>query len=169
METVTPAVSNEPKKNIGLWVVAGIVVIGIIFALTRINNKSTDSETMDASDTSAVATDETASMDATTKATAVTTVDADASLLYTAALSKYAGRRVQFSTNCAMTPAKATFKAGTKVMLDNRGSSVNTVTVGDSLYRIQAYNFAFITLADAGTLTVSCGSNNSAGTITVTE
>jgi hypothetical protein len=67
---------------------------------------------------------------------------------------------------------KATFKSGTKVMLDNRGSEMNKIAVGDKMFEIPAYNFAFITLESdslPAIYPVSCGANRGVASITITK
>jgi hypothetical protein len=170
METPTPVAQTEPK-SFGMWIVAALVIIGIVIALTSINNKSTDE--VETSSEDEMTTEEMAtSSDVDVKTTSVTKLDADSALPYTSAFTKYAGRRIEFNSRCTMTPSSVSFKKGTKVMLDNRGSAVNTIVVGDQLYRIQGYNFSFITLSAESlpsTLVVSCGGNTRAGTVTVTK
>lgn len=170
METPTATTPSKPV-NMRVWVISALVVVGIIIVLMNINKKSDDVAKDSNSDAALEAT--TLENDSeTVSATLVTTTDPDQALRYTVAFQKYAGRRVEFSTRCQMSPKVATFQSGTKIMLDNRGSIANRIIVDDKMFQIPAYNFAFLTLEPGSlptTHVVGCGSSNNVGSIVITK
>ncbi len=168
MDTPTTVAPKAKGKKVA-WLVAAIVLIGVIVALNNVGKNAGEDVVKD--DVSAVEGATTTEDGVTTRsdnATLVVSTDVDLALPYTSAYAKYAGRRMQFDSRCQASPATLTVADGTKVMLDNRGSMTNRVVVGDKAYEISAYNFSFVTLT-TGTYAVSCGSNTNAATITVTK
>jgi hypothetical protein len=166
--------AQQPKKGmnpIWIWIAAAIVIIGVIVVLANMNKTSdepvTDEAETEVTEEATETADEVAP--ASVKATLVTAVDPDQALPYTSALSKYADRRISFSTTCQATPAKVTYKSGTKLMIDNRGSVTHQIRIGSALYTIPAYNFAFILLSSdkAITHTVDCDSNKNVSSISI--
>lgn len=150
------------------WIVAGIVLIGVIVALNNVSDKEGKKEVVEGDDlaSSSLIVDEVVAGEV-----AVVT-DADLALPYTVAMQKYAGVRMALDSRCVASPATLDLEKGTKVMFDNRGSSMVRVTVAGMAYDIGAYNFTFVTL-DAEKLpaifAVSCGDVAKAATITVTQ
>ncbi|MDO8601894.1 MAG: hypothetical protein Q7R62_02060 [bacterium] len=158
----------KPKSNKVVWLVAAIVLIGAVVALNNISNSSDEFSSKDDSSDVVKETDEEAAIQASSAATLVVDNDMDLALPYTAAFTKYAGRRIAFDSRCQATPTTTTFQDGTKIMLDNRGVGASRIVVGNKAFQIPAYNFAFLTLA-TGIYEVDCESNKSAATITVTK
>ena len=164
--------ASSPSKSTWIWVIGAVVIIGIIVALTSLNNDTGDrSEDASADNTISGQVESEEETDATSTASLVAASDPDSSLRYTAALTKYGTRRIAFDSRCLATPARATFAAGTKIMLDNRGSQAARIVVGDSAFSIPAYNFSFVTLSDVSgsSYSIDCGTNRGAATITVSK
>lgn len=169
----TPVAADPKNGNSKMaWLVAAIVLIGVIVALNNVGRKSDDASSEE------VKTDTTEEMVVDKEATTlndsklVVSVDADMALPYTTAFTKYGANRVQFNSKCQASPIKSEFKDGTKIMLDNRGSVSQRIAVGDQAFMIPAYNFAFLTLtADELPMTysVDCGSAAGVASITVTK
>ena len=166
--------SAAPKAggNKIAWFVALVVLIGVVVALNNVGKK--DEEL--ASEEGVTATTEATIVDeeniALNDSKLVVSTDADMALPYTAAYTKYAGRRIEFNSKCQVSLAKTEFKDGTKVMLDNRGSASQRIAVGDQAFMIPAYNFAFLTLTAEKlpmTYSVDCGTAAGVASITVTR
>lgn len=167
-------VSAAPKAggNKIAWFVALIVLFGVIVALNNVGEKDKKSSLEVASDETVEDVSGEDMIKASSAATVVANTDVDLALPYTAAMTKYAGRRVQFDSRCIASPVKSSFKDGTKIMLDNRGSAATRVVVGSMAFDIAAYNFAFLTLSATefpATYSVDCGGVKGAAVITVTK
>ncbi len=84
-----------------------------------------------------------------------------AKLSYTAAVKLYTDRRIQFDSKCVATPNNASFKEGTVIMLDNRGTTAQKISVGGVVYTIGAYDYRVVTLSTTAqlpvTLNIDCG------------
>jgi hypothetical protein len=167
-------VSAAPKVggNKIAWFVALIVLIGVIVALNNVGEKDAKSSLEEevSEKTEEVAGEK--EVVALNDSKVVVSTDADMALPYTAAYTKYAGRRIEFSSKCQVSPVKAEFKDGTKVMLDNRGSVSRRIAVGDQAFVIPAYNFAFLTLTAEKlpmTYSVDCGTAAGVASVTVTK
>lgn len=88
---------------------------------------------------------------------------------YNEALSLYNDKRIQFDENCVVNPSYATFKKGTKIMLDNRASKQIPVYLDGQLYTLKAYGFKIITLSTTAklphTIAIDCGNGKNNGRI----
>lgn len=149
------------------WIVAGIVLIGVIIALNNVGDKEPSLEVVESEDLakSSLTLDE-------REVAAVVVTDADLALPYTVAMQKYAGARMAFDSRCVASPAAFEVENGTKLMLDNRGSSAVRVMVNDMAFDIGAYNFTFVAVDEQklpATLLVECGEAGKVATITVTK
>lgn len=170
METPVSATPKAGNNKVA-WFVAIIVLVGIIVALNALGDKNGES-TLDMESSVTTEGSETETTTPSETATVVVNNDPDAALTYTAALTKYAKRRIEFSSACAATPSEPVYFDKTKVMLDNRGTAAVRITVGDKAFDIPSYNFAFITLTTSEPeikLPVSCGTKANVATITVTK
>ncbi len=79
---------------------------------------------------------------------------------YSDAVTEFGSRRIQFDSTCKATPNQVTFKSGTQIMLDNRGSAATTVTIGSSSYALPALGYKIATLGSTTapkTLYINCG------------
>jgi|GEM_PF-844385 len=174
MDTPTTA-APQAKSNKVWWILAAIVLIGVIVAINNVDKKSGDSADMEKDATSSDMNDEATENDKISTSPAAKLVvsnDADLALPYTSAFTKYAGRRVQFDSRCAASPKSTTFANGTKIMLDNRSSVAHRITVGNKAFDIGAYNFTFLTLeakTSSTTYSVDCADAKGVATITVTK
>lgn len=72
--------------------------------------------------------------------------EADNSLSYQEAKTKYEGQRFQFD-NCDATPNYFTVKNGTKIMLDSRSADGNDVILDGVHHVLKAYQFEIVTLS----------------------
>lgn len=101
-----------------------------------------------------------------------TTGVAPVPMSYQTALSTYATTRIQFDTACQATPNAATWKVGTKIMLDNRSPEARVIhlgSIGD--ISVKGYGFKIVTLSLTGlgtnAIAVDCGAKQSVAIITV--
>lgn len=76
---------------------------------------------------------------------------------YAKIIERYEDKIIQFDEECRAFPSKAVFRAGTDIMLDNRGSSDREVSIGSHHTIIPAYDFMIYTLSSEGEMYVSCG------------
>ncbi len=89
---------------------------------------------------------------------------------YSALVTQYAGKRIQFDAGCQAIPKTAVFKTGTKVMFDNRSGDARTIVINGSSYRFPGYGYQVITLSSSTlpkTFMIDCGSAQNTGTITI--
>jgi len=97
------------------------------------------------------------------------TASSQTTLSYAAALKLYEGKRIQFDEKCLLTPNYVTFKKGTTIMFDNRGSKAMVIKLDGTAYTIKAYGFMLVTLKTTATLPhsmmVDCGNGENNGTI----
>ncbi len=78
------------------------------------------------------------------------------------------GARFQFDAYCQAIPKQATFKNGTRVMLDNRSGDARNIKVGSDTYYLAGYGWRIIALYSSTlpkTLSMNCGSAVNVGTI----
>ena len=85
----------------------------------------------------------------------------NANLAYSDAVRLYANRRLQFDSNCIVTPYYVVFKKGTTIMLDNRYEKPRTVSLDGVVYKLPAYGFKLVTLTSTKklpyTMKIDCG------------
>lgn len=90
-------------------------------------------------------------------------------LSYNEAILQYKDRRIQFGPDCSASPSYATFKAGTKIMLDNRYDKVRPIYLDGQKYSIEAYGFRIVTLSTSAklphTINIDCGTGKNNGRI----
>ena len=87
---------------------------------------------------------------------------------YSAVVSQYEGRRIQFDDQCQSQPTEVTYKNGTTLMFDNRSAMAKTVKIGDQTYEFPPYGYKILTLNSVSlpaTLNVSC--NNSVNVLKI--
>jgi len=71
---------------------------------------------------------------------------------YTEAYMKYNdGHIIQFSDNCQSSPYRIVLKNGSELMLDNRSTKKEIVSIGDARYNLGAYGFKVIRLKEVKT------------------
>ncbi len=68
------------------------------------------------------------------------------SLKYNDALVLYKDKRIQLDGECRATPSSATFKNGTKIMVDNRSANTRSVKLGSTM-SINPWSFKIVTLS----------------------
>lgn len=90
-------------------------------------------------------------------------------LSYTQAVEEYKDRRIQFDETCLVTPNFATFKEGTKIMLDNRANTSMTISLDSQKHILKAYDFKVIALGTPSrlphTMMIDCGTGQNNGRI----
>ncbi len=89
---------------------------------------------------------------------------------YSALVTQYAGKRIQFDAGCQAIPKTAVFKTGTKVMFDNRSGDARTIVINGTSYSFPGYGYKVITLSSTTlpkTFMIDCGSAQNTGTITI--
>lgn len=97
----------------------------------------------------------------------VTSAPREHELTYSQAINLYGSEgsrnRLQFSgTGCMASPGTMTVKQGTRVLFDNRGFQARTYKVGSQTVRIEANDFAVITMYELGNLNVTCDGGGTA-------
>ena len=126
------------KGNKIFWVVIAIVIVrGIVF----LNSRQTTVAPTTNTNTNTAPTEITNKPE--TKPTTPTKVPAGS---YQEMVKKYEGRRIQINDACQATPSSQTFKNGTQVMFDNRGSKAIKLTVDGVSYPTSAYTYRLIPL-----------------------
>ena len=75
---------------------------------------------------------------------------------YGAALRAFVGTTFQFDANCRARPATMAVEIRDQILLDNQSSKQRTVSVGNRIYVIPAYNFAIVSMPRVGTFPLSC-------------
>lgn len=155
------------------WIVAILVVIIAIWASVR-NDGTNDPQELGSPTPSAgasISPNPGTSPTATpTGSTGGTTGGTAATSTYTALVAQYEGRRIQFDQLCQANPANPVFKAGTKVMFDNRSGDARTITIGGTKYYFQGYGYRIIKLGGPvlpAKVSLNCGAAVNVGTITV--
>lgn len=89
-------------------------------------------------------------------------------LSYTEAVTKYKNSRIQFvGENCQATPANQSFKVGTSIMLDNRTPKPATISIGSSVYLVEAYGYQVVNLSTEGMFTANCNGQKNVLTLSV--
>ncbi len=92
-----------------------------------------------------------------------------ASPAYINALKVYADRRIQFDSNCLLTPNEVTFKVGTTIMLDNRSDKSRNIALDNTVYNFNPYDYKLVTLTTNAplphTIMVDCGQGQNNGRI----
>ncbi|MBP9761019.1 MAG: hypothetical protein KBD15_02145 [Candidatus Magasanikbacteria bacterium] len=77
------------------------------------------------------------------------------------ALYEKNGDYFQFS-NCIGNPQTFTIKNGTTFMIDNKDNVAHTIDIGTNTYQLDAYDFALVTLTQAGSYNVMCDGSGEA-------
>lgn len=82
---------------------------------------------------------------------------------YVTALAIYqkSGGRIQFA-NCSGNPGTLSIKRNTKFMIDNRDDNSHKIGIGTKNYLLDAYDFAIVSVAKAGTYNLTCDGGGSA-------
>ena len=83
------------------------------------------------------------------------------------ALKQYAKALVQVGDTCAVTPKDATFVKGTRVMVDNAGTTTQTVSLGDMSVVLKPLHYKTLKLDTTGTLAVLCNDKATDATVKV--
>jgi hypothetical protein len=156
-----------------IWGVAAVVVVIIIVLAVRSYNKNDVADTTTTTttgDQSAITPTEdistgSANLPKTTGTAAVT-------MSYQNALTTYATSRIQFDGTCQATPNAATWKTGTKIMLDNRAPVARTIHLGSlGSVTVKGYGFKIVNLSLTGITTnaiaVDCDAHQNVAIITV--
>lgn len=89
-------------------------------------------------------------------------------LTYTEAIKIYATRRIQFDSNCAMSPNGSVFKNPATLMFDNRSDAKRTFYLDRQAHSIPAYDYVILKVAAPilpHTVIVDCGTGRNTGTI----
>lgn len=87
---------------------------------------------------------------------------------YSAVVSQYEGKRIQFDDNCQAQPAEVTYKNDTTLMFDNRSAIAKIVKIGDRTYDFPPYGYKILTLNSVSlpaTLNIDC--NNSVNVLKI--
>jgi hypothetical protein len=135
--------------------IAGIVLVLIIFCIILVSRISRNSRTTPAPEIIPPITLEKQNLAkiTTTPKAGVAKPKED----YQKVLASHQGRVIQFDEQCHAFPINSSFKAGTEIMLDNRGSLDREVTIGNHHSTIPAHDYMLYTLNTTGTLSLSCG------------
>lgn len=143
-----------------LWGILALLVVAVLFLWFKNNDVFRD---YSYNDTEMSGTTETPTPKAKTITKTKSTATPKASpvgISYEEALRIYADRRIQFNERCEANPASVTYKNGTAVMLDNRSSSVQTITLDGRAYSLAGYGYQIVTLSSntlPHQIQVNCG------------
>lgn len=82
---------------------------------------------------------------------------------YGTAVGNYgeSGYRFQFS-NCSGTPGFLTMKQGVEFMIDNRDDKSHKIAIDSKIYRLQAYDFAIVSIQKVGDFMITCDGGGAA-------
>ncbi len=82
---------------------------------------------------------------------------------YGAALNIYgkSGYRFQF-VNCSGNPGYLTMKLGVKFMIDNRDNKSHQMAIGNKTYKLEAYDFAIVSIQKVGDFIITCDGGGAA-------
>ena len=82
---------------------------------------------------------------------------------YGAALNIYgkSGYRFQFVA-CSGNPGYLTMKLGTKFMIDNRDNKSHQIGIGTNIYKLEAYDFAIVSIQKIGDFNITCDGGGAA-------
>ncbi len=82
---------------------------------------------------------------------------------YGAALNIYgkSGYRFQF-VNCSGNPGYLTMKLGVKFMIDNRDDKSHQIAIGTKTYKLEAYDFAIVSIKKIGDFIITCDGGGAA-------
>ncbi len=126
------------KGNKIFWVIIAIVIVGgIVFLNSRQTTVSPVTNTNTNTPPSEVTNQP--EVKPTTPVKTITTS-------YQEMVRKFEGKRIQINDSCQATPSSQTFKNGTQVMFDNRGSKAIKLTIDGVSYPTSAYTYRLITL-----------------------
>jgi ABC-type cobalt transport system substrate-binding protein len=152
-----------------VYAVIAIVIVLAIFLARIITKKPATNETGLNENTSAIE-----QVDTTTKPaykpTTKPVVTPAVKMSYTNAVAQYGSNRIQFGANCQATPASATYKNNTSVVLDNRSGAARSIDIDGTVYKIPAYDYAIATVYSntlPKTVLVDCGNQQNVATILI--
>lgn len=160
------------KKNIILLaVVIPLIVLGSGYAIWNLNKQTNLNDdtssfiaglpiTDEGSDEMAVSAIIGQGMITVKTKTGTTTVETKS---YGDAINIYrtSGYRFQFS-NCSGSPGTLTMKIGTKFMIDNRDNKSHQIGIGTKTYKLEAYDFAIVSIQKIGTFNITCDGGGAA-------
>lgn len=159
----------KDSKNV-TWLIAGIVavlVIVIIVLVVRSPKKEASEVVIETPSQDALVTPNKAPVYYTPAPTQVALAPKPS---YDEAVRAYGDHRVQFGENCLATPARASFKSGSNIMLDNRSNETKVFVVGGVSYTVAARDFVGIQLPVVGEsqdIMIDCGSMENVATLVV--
>jgi len=153
---------KNQKIVIGV-VVALVVIIGLVVFIKNMNDNSQPASTMTNNQTQTPPATTTPEQATTTPASS-----AKGSMAYTDAVVKYKDRRIQFTQTCQASPTNMVFKNPVTLMLDNRSTITQKITIAGKTYTIGSYKYTVITINQKtlpATLYANCNSSNNVATI----
>lgn len=86
---------------------------------------------------------------------------AKSALTYEEAIKKYGGWRIQFDSACQPSITSMTLKNKSVIMLDNRSTAKQTITIGEKKYTVNPLNFLIVSVTASPlpqTLSIACDS-----------
>ena len=157
------------NKNLWLGVAALLVVILLIVVISKKRGGDEVADVELTPESAEVINEAPAPKPARRRTPATKETVALAKMSYADALAKYKDARIQFDAECRAVPNNVTYKDGTEIMLDNRGASARTFTLG-STFTIGAYDFKIVKVTSnvlPYTYLVDCGDKQNVATILV--
>lgn len=157
------------KGNKIFWIVLAVVIVGIIIFL---NSKQSVAPTNPSNDNTNTTTNTAPTGNTAKPATKPANTQNTITTSYQEMVKKYEGRRIQFNEWCQATPSSQTYKNGTQIMFDNRGSKATTLTIDGVAYPTSAYTYRLITLSSKTlphTVIVNCGAQNNVAQLTLQQ
>ena len=155
------------------WVIGGLAILAILAIAIGLKcqtskqiktanlNASAQPETPAAATTAATTTPPAAAKKAPVKTPA---------LPYEEAIKKSAGWRIQFDAACQPSITSMTLKTGSAIMLDNRSSAKQIITIGDKKYTVNSFNFLIVSVTASPlpqTLNIACNARYNVARINV--
>lgn len=75
---------------------------------------------------------------------------------YGAALRAFVGATIQFDAACRARPTTMSVQMRDQILLDNQSGKERTMSVGNRIYIVPAYDFVIISMRKNGTFQISC-------------
>lgn len=154
-------------------IIVGVIValaLVVMYARTPEKQVATSEQTQQQVDTATESPNDvmpTATKSAMLPADTVAPSKTSPKLAYGEAVKRYGAQRIQFDAQCQAIPTNSTFKSGLEIMLDNRAGVTRSIVFSGETYKIQAYDYAVVTLSAKGIIYIDCGASQNVAKLTV--
>jgi hypothetical protein len=158
---------NKKEDVIFVSVLLALLIVFVLFKVLK--SKDVEELVVDAPAVESSTTEDQAQKPAVVKKAKKTTIWPERS--YSEEFNKYRdGRLVQFGTNCEASPATMAIPNGSSVMLDNRSSVKQVISIRNDKYTLAPYDFEIFTIKEAqtpNTYLLSCNDRPNVATLLV--